>query len=164
MIHFRTVAEDYAWKESPGDPYSDNCRDIPSDARYIALKMEGFTDYFRPKEGKNWCMMLREHCFHQWLSPEGWIALKESNCTPVTVYLGGSSLDFMPHFPEDNRRTLPFWGCKWDCNHKGGCNGIEWGKNFTLHYAQGKKYIKSRNSNYIFLIKIEIHICHDFNV
>ena len=142
LIHFETIEANHAWKKSSGGPYSKTCKNIPSNARYIELKMENYTDYFRPKSNNNWCKMLNEHCFHQWLSPEGWITLKESNCTPVSVYLGGSSLDFMPYFPEDNRRSLPFWGCIGDglggnCDHKAGCNGDDWGKSFTLHYAQG---------------------------
>ena len=151
LIHFRTVGGDYAWKYSSGGPYSDNCTKIPSDARYIELKMEGFTDYFRPKENNNWCKMLNEHCFHQWLSPEGWVTLDSPgiNCSAVPVYLGGSDPKFLSHFPGDNRKTLPFWGCNCN-NHKGGCNGYKWGKNFTLHYAQSKKYIKNGNSNYVF--------------
>ena len=117
--------------------------------------MEGFTDYFRPKTQNAqdaWCKMLNKNnkeCFHQWLSPDGWITIEKENCTPVRVFLGGSSPEFMKHFPGDNRTTLPFWGCNCN-NYKGGCNGMEWEKNFTLRYAQGKKYIKNRNSNYIF--------------
>ena len=167
MIHLITIEKDHAWKEFSDDTYSNICENISSDARYIQLKIEDFTDYFRPKEGKNWCKMLQENCFHQWLSPKGWINLDQmdnkdgqSNCSNIDVYLGGSSQRFMDYFPGDNRNTLPFWGC--NCkDHKGGCNGFEWEKSFTLHYAQGKKYIKNRNSNYIFH---EIHNSQDFNV
>ena len=115
--------------------------------------MEGFTDYFRPKRkiSGDWCKMLNDNCFHQWLSPEGWINLDEPgvNCTPVKVFLGGSSPKFMSHFPGDNRTTLPFWGCNCN-NYKGGYNGIEWEKSFTLHYSQGKKYVKNRITINIF--------------
>ena len=119
--------------------------------------MDNYTDYFRPKgewpSRSKWCGMLNEHCSYEWLSPDGWISL-EKNCTPVKVFLGGSSpLDFMKHFPEDNRTTLPFWGCNCN-NYKGGYNGIEWEKSFTLHYAQGKKYVKNKITIDIFGIKI----------
>ena len=87
--------------------------------------------------------MLTDNCFHEWLSPEGWITLNEINCTNARFW-GGSSPRFMTYFPADNRTTLPFWGC--DCEHKGGCNGTKWGNNFTMYYARGKKYTQQRNS------------------
>ena len=98
--------------------------------------MENYTDYFRPRlSWWSWCKMLNGNCFHQWLSPEGWIDLNpmdgdvSENCTNIKEYLGGSSHLFMPHLLGDNRKTLPFWGVNFDTEHerqKGGCGGVGW--------------------------------------
>jgi hypothetical protein len=97
--------------------WSEECKRIPDDAKYIKIDMGILSDYFKPIAGATFCDMLTSSNKHQW-SKDGnkWVTP-----TYASSGLGGSSQGWpATQDPHDKRFGLPFWGVQ-SGTSAGGC-------------------------------------------
>lgn len=126
--------------------WANKCKEVPSSASTITVKMGKVTDHFKPLPGKSMCDMLTSDKHHEWAegkNPNLWRKVKEYH----NDHLGGAAIwglssDVQTQIRNggDTRTYLSFWGNEHH-GYKGGCCNYgytdadtSWGKSFTMYY------------------------------
>eukprot|EP00729_Bicosta_minor_P002531 gene2531-9424_t len=103
--------------------WAGKCAEVPDEALFIKMEMDGNVDYFKPKERSSFCDMLTSSDKHMW-SKDGVTEWRTPELgRSQSSYLGGSKLDADLN-ADLQRAHLPFWGVRTG-GLKNGAGGAE---------------------------------------